>query len=70
MSGDLGRMRKRLVVTMACCGVAFLAAMAGFFAYFQFGQSWGRWAAVAALVIGFAGQIWFIASLRRDSKGA
>ena len=70
MSGDLGRMRKRLVLTMACCGVAFLAAIAGFFAYFQFGQGWGRWAAVAALAIGFAGQMGLMLSLRRDSKGA
>jgi hypothetical protein len=70
MSLDLNRMKRRLAVMMACCGAAFLAAMAGFLAYFQFGQSWGRWAAVAALAIGFAGQIGLMLSLRRDSRRA
>jgi uncharacterized protein YcfJ len=70
MSADVGKMKRRLAVMMACCGAAFLAAMAGFFAYFQFGQGWGRWVAVAALAIGFAGQMGLMLSLRRDSKGA
>jgi hypothetical protein len=68
MSANLNRMKGRLAVMMACCGVGFLAAVAGFFAYFQFGQSWGRWFAVAALAIGFAGQLVLVISLRRDSK--
>ena len=70
MSANLDRMKGRLALMMACCGVAFLAAVAGFLAYFQFGQGWGRWAAVVALVIGFAGQMGLMLSLRRDSKGA
>ena len=70
MSADLNRMKGRLALMMACCGVAFLAAVAGFFAYFQFGQGWGRWIAVAALAVGFAGQMGLMLSLRRDSKGA
>ena len=70
MSADLNRMKGRLALMMVCCGVAFLAAVAGFFAYFQFGQGWGRWIAVAALAVGFAGQMGLMLSLRRDSKGA
>ena len=70
MSADLDRMKRRLVVMVACCGGAFLAAMAGFLAYFQFGQRWGRWFAVAALAVGFAGQVGLVLSLRRDRKGA
>ena len=68
MNANLDRMKGSLALMMACCGAAFLAAVAGFLAYFQFGQSWGRWAAVAALAIGFAGQMGLMLSLRRDSK--
>ncbi|HEX3886815.1 MAG TPA: hypothetical protein VHW05_04905 [Phenylobacterium sp.] len=70
MTADLGKMKRRLAVMMAVSGGVFVAAVAGFLAYFQFGQSWGRWFAVAALAIGFLGQIGLVLSLRRDSRRA
>ncbi|THD72212.1 hypothetical protein [Phenylobacterium sp.] len=70
MSANLDQVKRRGALVAALCGVAFLAAVAGFVFYFKFGQEWARLAAVAALVIGFGAQTWFIASLRRPGKGA
>ena len=70
MSLDLHKVRRRGATMMALSWVFFLAAVAGFVAYFQFGQGWARWAAVAALVVGFGAQTWFIVSLRGSGRGA
>ncbi len=66
---DVADLKRRGIMMMAVSGVAFLAAIASFVLYFQFGQGWARIAAVAALVIGFGAQTWLIASLRRPNKG-
>ncbi len=68
MSG-LSELKRRGVLMMAVSGVAFLAAIAAFVLYFEFGQGWARIAAIAALVIGFGAQTWLIASLRHPGKG-
>jgi hypothetical protein len=67
---EVANLKRRGALVMGVCLAAFAAAIAGFVAYFQFGQGWARFAAVAALVIGFGAQTWFIASLRRTGKGA
>jgi hypothetical protein len=67
---EVADLKRRAVLMMAVSGVAFVAALASFVFYFQFGQGWARFAAVAALVIGFGAQTWLIASLRRPNKGA
>jgi hypothetical protein len=69
MSADLAKVKRRGAIMMVVCGVFLLAALAGFVFYFQFGQGWARWAALAALAIGFGAQIWFIAGLRGPGKG-
>jgi hypothetical protein len=68
MSVDVGKMKQRLALMLAVSAVVFVAAGAGFYLYFGQGQSWGRWVAVVALAIGFAGQIGLVLSLRRDSR--
>jgi hypothetical protein len=69
MSADLAQVKRRGAIVAALCGVAFLAAVAGFVFYFKFGQEWARLAAIAALVVGFGAQTWFIFSLRRSGRG-
>jgi hypothetical protein len=70
MSLDISQMKRRVAVMLAVSAVVFVAAGAGFYLYFGAGQSWGRWVAVVALAVGFAGQIGLILSLRRDSRRA
>jgi hypothetical protein len=69
MSADLSQVKRRGALVAALCGVAFLAAVAGFVFYFKFGQQWARLAAIAALIVGFGAQTWFIFSLRRAGRG-
>ena len=69
MSG-VADLKRRGLLMMAVSGLAFVAALAAFVVYFQFGQGWARIVAVAALVIGFGAQTWLIASLRRSGRGA
>jgi hypothetical protein len=69
MTSDVTLIKRRGMIVMGLCAVALLAALAGFVLYFKFGQSWGRIAAVVALVVGFGAQTWFVASLRRSGKG-
>jgi hypothetical protein len=53
---------RRMVLVMVICGaVAVLAAICFFAAH----QTWGLWLFIAALVSGFAAQVWFVAAMRR-----
>ena len=64
MSLDLATAKCRRTVMMIVNVVAALAAIAAIVAYFKFAQGWALIAFVAALLVGFGGQIWFIAGLR------
>jgi membrane protein YdbS with pleckstrin-like domain len=70
MSFDPTAMKKRRTVMFALNALALLAALAAGVSYFKFAQAWALAAFVAALLVGFGAQIWFIAGLRRPGKGA
>ena len=71
MSDVAATLKMRLMVMLTVVVVAFLAAAALLVGYLKFGLSWALPGFVAALAVGFAAQIWFIAGLRgRSGKGA
>ena len=57
------RFRRMIIVVSICVAVAVAAAVAFFAAH----QAWGLWLFLAALVSGFAAQVWFVAAIRRVS---
>ena len=64
MTLDLQAAKRRRTVMMIVNALAALTAIAAIVAYFRFAQGWALIAFVAALLVGFGGQIWFIAGLR------
>ena len=70
MSFDPVALKRRRNLMLAVNGLAVVVAALGIAAYFHFAQAWGLPVFVAALLAGFGAQIWFIAGLRRTSKGA
>jgi hypothetical protein len=67
---ELSKARNRLIVMLVVCTVCLVTA-GGFAAgYFIYNVGWMLPAFGAALVAGFAVQIWFIAGFARPSKGA
>jgi len=70
MSLDIAQVKRRRTVMLAVNGIAVLGALSGAVAYFKYAQSWALVVFVAALLVGFGAQIWFIAGLRgSDSSG-
>ena len=65
MSLDVERHRKRLRLMVAIVGVCVIVALVAAFGSFAYGQAWMTAVFIAALVAGFAAQIWFLAGLRR-----
>jgi hypothetical protein len=63
------RTRKRLVVMAAVNGAAVLVAICGALGFFVYSVDWALGVFAAALVAGFAAQIWFILGLGRTDKG-
>jgi hypothetical protein len=63
-------MKRRLMLMMTANVLAALSAIAGVVGYFKFELGWGLGVFVAALVTGFAFQIWFVAGFRRTGRGA
>jgi cytochrome bd-type quinol oxidase subunit 1 len=53
---------RRMVGMMLICGVV---ALVGAVCFFGAHQAWGLWLFIAALVSGFAAQVWFVAAMRR-----
>lgn len=70
MSLDVSRMKRRLTVMMVANVAAALTAIAAIVGYLKFELGWGLGVFVAALVTGFAFQIWFVAGVRRLDRGA
>ncbi len=70
MSLDVSRMKRRLAVMMAANVTAALTATAAIVGYLKFELGWGLGVFVAALVIGFAFQIWFVPGVRGLGRGA
>ena len=69
MSLDLDRMRRRSHVVMAISLLAGVCAAAGIYGYLQLHQPWTMALFVAAAVVGFGCQIWFIIGLRGPKNG-
>jgi hypothetical protein len=70
MSVDIATMKRRSALMMALSLGAGLAAAAALVGYIKLHQSWALVAFLAAVIVGFGAQIWFIAGLRGPSKGA
>ena len=70
MSLDVATIKKRRTIMMVVNVLAALTALAALVGYFKLALDWALIVFVAALVGGFAAQIWFIAGLRGPGKGA
>ena len=70
MTVDVQTVKRRRGVMMVANVAAALTALAALVGYFKFALDWALIVFVAALVCGFAAQIWFIAGLRGPGKGA
>ena len=68
MTPELAAQKKRLIVMAAVNVVAVIVALGFVVAWAKYGVDWAFAAFVGALLVGFGGQIWFIAGFRR--KGA
>ena len=68
MTPELQSQKKRLIIMAVVNVAAAIVAMAFVVAWAKYGVGWAFAAFIAALLIGFAAQIWFIAGFRR--KGA
>jgi hypothetical protein len=69
MTLDVAAFKRRRAIMIAANVAAALGALAGALGYFQFARDWALVVFVAALVLGFGAQIWFIAGLRGPRKG-
>jgi CHASE2 domain-containing sensor protein len=70
MSLDVAAIKKRRTVMMVANAVAAVIAVVSILAYFQLQLGWALIPFVAALLGGFAAQIWFIAGLKGPGKGS
>jgi len=70
VSLDVDAIKKRRMVMMVANVAAAVIAIASIVAYFQLQLGWALIPFVAALMGGFAAQIWFIAGLKGPGKGS
>ncbi len=70
MSFDITTMKRRSALMMALSLGAGLAAAVALVGYMKLHLSWALVVFLAAVVVGFGAQIWFIAGLRGPIKGA
>jgi hypothetical protein len=70
VSFDIAHARKRLVVMAGLNAVCVVVAIGALVAFFKADIGWAIWLFAAALVGGFAAQIWFIAGLRAAKREA
>jgi hypothetical protein len=70
MTLDIATLKRRRAVMMTVNVLAALAALAAAVGYFKFALGWALIVFVAALLVGFGAQIWFIAGFRGPGKGA
>ena len=69
MSLDVDAIKKRRTAMMVANVAAAVIAVVSILAYFQLQLGWALIPFVAALMGGFAAQIWFIAGLKGPGKG-
>ena len=68
MTADLEAMKKRRDLMLKVNGIALVFGIAAIVAKFKFEIWWALYALVAALVIGFATQCWFVWSITSTDK--
>ena len=56
---------RRMMLAVSICAIVGIVAIIAFFAAHQ---AWGLWVFLAALVSGFAAQVWFVAAIRRGAQ--
>ena len=66
---DIAAFKRRRNVMMTASALAATTALAAAVGYFKFELDWALGGFVAALLVGFGAQIWFIAGLRGPGKG-
>jgi hypothetical protein len=67
---DVAVQKKRLMAMGAVNALCVFVALAAVIAFFKAGLERALLVFAAALIVGFAAQIWFIAGLRRAKEGA
>ena len=70
MTLDVATIKKRRTIMMIVNVVSALTALAAIVAYFKLALGWALVVFVAALLVGFGAQIWFIAGLKGPGKGS
>jgi uncharacterized protein YhdP len=60
MTGALELNKKRMSLMLVVVGVAMILALAGAYGAFAIRAAWGLPVFIAALVLGFGAQLWFI----------
>jgi len=70
VSLDLATAKRRRTIMMIVNALSALTAVAAIVGYFKFGQAWALFAFIAALLVGFGAQIWFIAGLRGPTSSS
>ena len=68
MTGALDLSKKRMSAMLAIVAVAMLGALVGAYGAFGLKAVWGLPVFIAALVLGFGAQFWFIAGIVRGGK--
>jgi hypothetical protein len=66
---DVGALQKKLMLMLAVVGVSTLACAAALFAGIRYHNNALTVVGVAALVVGFGVQIWFISAVARKPHG-
>ena len=70
MSLDIDTLKRRRNLMVAVNAAAAVVAVAAIVGFLKFEMAWAGIAFIAALLVGFGTQIWFIAGLRGPAKGA
>jgi hypothetical protein len=70
MAIDVAAAKRRLMIMGAIDAICVLAALSAIGVYIAVRADAALVAFAAALVVGFAAQIWFVAGLRRAKEGA
>ena len=69
MTLDVATIKKRRTIMMIVNVLSALTALGAIVAYFKLALGWALVVFVAALLVGFGAQIWFIAGLKGPGKG-
>lgn len=66
---DVAALQRKMIVMLAVVGVCTLACAGALFAGIRYHNAALTLAGVAALIVGFAAQVWFIGQVARKPHG-